>query len=219
MQVARCFWCYTVPRRRFWYFAETAVCVSALICGVSGGCVNGERFVSFEESQDGVKDVLLAGREVSGEACARWWRAPPSAGSSCRLPPRSRPPSAAPGYEPWLQPPAPCRNLVSRSKAATCVLARAHLLHKHHHNPPWTSAELGPYRCRGEPACQHSAPERSGQQERAWGYAALHFQELPSSHGRHKRKGKEERKGKAHKRRMNTNTEGPTTIRKKGCYN
>lgn len=115
--------------------------------------MNGETFVFLEESQHDVKDVLAVGKEVLGEACVRWWSALPSAGSSCRLPPRSQPPSAAPGSEPWPQPPAPGRSLESHSKA-TCVLARAHLLHKHHHNPPWPSAELCPHRCQGEPACR-----------------------------------------------------------------
>lgn len=148
-----------------------------LICGGSA-----ERSVSSEESQGDVRDVLVVGKELSGEACVKRWSVLPSAGSSCRLPPRSQPPSPAFGSEPWPQPPAPCRSPESRSRAA-CVLARAHLLDKHHHNPPWPSAELCPHRCQGEPACQRSAPALSDRQERAWGCAALHFQELPSPYG------------------------------------
>ena len=113
MQVVRCFRCRTLKRRVFVKFGETMVCVKPLICGGSGR-KNGERPVSLEESWEDVKDVVVVGRGVLGEAYERWWGALPSAGSSWRLPPRP-PASAAPGCEPWLQPPAPCQSLESHS--------------------------------------------------------------------------------------------------------
>lgn len=64
-----------------------------VVFGASEGV--GERYVASESSEGGVIPVLVGVRGIAGAACETQWRAPPSAGSSCKLPPVSPPPSPA----------------------------------------------------------------------------------------------------------------------------
>jgi hypothetical protein len=64
-----------------------------VVFGASEGV--GERYVASELSEGGVIPVLVGVRGIAGSACETRWHAPPSAGSSCKLPPVSPPPSPA----------------------------------------------------------------------------------------------------------------------------
>lgn len=47
----------------------------------------------------------------------------------------------------------------------------------------------------------------------AWGYVALHFQELPSLHGLHERKGQREEEEKQRREELNTTTENQPPLK------
>lgn len=168
-------------------------------------CVNGVSLVALYGGCCDVRDVPAVVKRVLGRVCVRW-RALPSAGSSCTPPPGSLPPSAALGAGSWLQRPAPCRGHENHTRAS-CVLVRSQLFSNHRDSLAWPPADPCPHRCQEEPACRGWTPALSDQQETAWGYAALHFQELSASIQTHRRKW---RRGEKPKKGC---WENPTTIK------